>query len=102
VSLGARGDSYYEYLLKQYLFTSKSEPHFWDQYVHAMAGVKKNLIKRTKPDSSGKQLTYIAEYTDARQLKHKMDHLACFAAGTLPSSMWYAVLSLNIDVVFSL
>lgn len=78
VSLGARGDSYYEYLLKQYLFTSKSEPHFWKQYEHAMAGVKKHLVHRTR-DING--LTYLAEFTDNRQLKHKMDHLACFAAG---------------------
>jgi len=79
VSLGARGDSYYEYLLKQYLFTSKTEPHFWNHYEFAIKGIKKNLIKRTGPVGAG--LMYIAEYTDSRQLKHKMDHLACFAAG---------------------
>jgi len=81
VSLGARGDSYYEYLLKQYIFTSKTEPHFWKNYETALDGIKKHLIKRTRNDGNG--LTYVAEFSDNRQLKHKMDHLACFLPGML-------------------
>ena len=85
VSLGARGDSYYEYLLKQWLFTSKTETHFWDHYAFAMKGIKKNLVQRTA-QTKGKSMMYLSEFTDNRQPKHKMDHLACFAAGAL--STW--------------
>ena len=58
VSLGARGDSYYEYLLKQYIFTNKTEPHFWKNYETALDGIKvrvsvpqtRNLVRKRSCD----------------------------------------------------
>ena len=32
ITLGARGDSYYEYLLKQWLLTGKTDPFYLDLY----------------------------------------------------------------------
>lgn len=33
ITLGARGDSYYEYLLKQWLITGKIEDHYLERYL---------------------------------------------------------------------
>lgn len=44
ISLGARGDSYYEYLLKQWLQTGKkANDYLIDDYQEAIAGVIKHL-----------------------------------------------------------
>lgn len=44
ISLGARGDSYYEYLLKQWLQTGKkANDYLIEDYQEAIAGVIKNL-----------------------------------------------------------
>lgn len=56
ITLGARGDSYYEYLLKQWLLTDKKEDVYREMYLEAVAGIQKRLIKKTKGG-----LTYIAE-----------------------------------------
>lgn len=48
VTLGARGDSYYEYLLKQWLITNKTEDSLRQEYVRSMAGVVTRLIQKTK------------------------------------------------------
>lgn len=44
ISLGARGDSYYEYLLKQWLQTGKkTNDYLIEDYMEAIAGVIKHL-----------------------------------------------------------
>jgi hypothetical protein len=45
-SLGARGDSYYEYLLKQWLITGGTEAQYWKEYQLAMQGVQTHLLGR--------------------------------------------------------
>ncbi|KAF9918501.1 mannosyl-oligosaccharide alpha-1,2-mannosidase [Lobosporangium transversale] len=81
IRLGSRGDSYYEYLIKQYLQTSKTQHVFKEMYDHAIAGVKKHLIGRTIPN----HLLFIGEifkYSPSN-LSPKMDHLVCFLGGTM-------------------
>ncbi|PGH07679.1 mannosyl-oligosaccharide alpha-1,2-mannosidase [Blastomyces parvus] len=81
IRLGSRGDSYYEYLIKQYLQTSREEPVYLDMWNEALAGIRKHLITYTKHAS----LTVLAERPNG--LKHelvpKMDHLVCFMPGTI-------------------
>ncbi|KAJ2736260.1 mannosyl-oligosaccharide alpha-1,2-mannosidase [Coemansia sp. Cherry 401B] len=83
ISLGSRGDSYYEYMLKQWLQTRRSEPDLRSEYDAAMAGVKKYLVA-TSPRQN---LTYIGELLRVAgeyvQFSAKMDHLVCFLAGNL-------------------
>ncbi|KAF9948906.1 mannosyl-oligosaccharide alpha-1,2-mannosidase [Mortierella alpina] len=84
IRLGSRGDSYYEYLIKQYLQTSKQEPVYKEMYDHAIVGVKKHLLGRTIP----KRLLFVGEiftYAPAN-LSPKMDHLVCFLGGTMALS----------------
>ncbi|KAJ2807280.1 mannosyl-oligosaccharide alpha-1,2-mannosidase [Coemansia guatemalensis] len=83
ISLGSRGDSYYEYLLKQWLQTRQTEPIFREEYDSAMDGVRKYLATV----SPNQNLTYIGELLRIKsatpKFSPKMDHLACFLAGNL-------------------
>lgn len=80
ITFGAMADSFYEYLLKVWL--QEKNPHsislHRDMYERAMDGVHKLLIQKSSPSG----LTYLADYK-LGTLDHKMDHLACFMAGTL-------------------
>lgn len=79
ITLGARGDSYYEYLLKQWLQSGKSEDWLRDDFVEAMDGVM-SLLKR---ESHPSKLVYIGELLHGQTFSPKMDHLVCFLPGTL-------------------
>lgn len=77
-TLGARADSYYEYLLKQWIQGGKMEDMLLEDYLQAIDGVKKHLVRQTGPNS----LTFIGELSHNR-FNPKMDHLVCFLPGTL-------------------
>lgn len=77
-TLGARADSYYEYLLKQWIQGGKNEKELLEDYLQAVEGIKKNLLRKTTPLG----LTFAGELTHG-QLSPKMDHLVCFLPGTL-------------------
>lgn len=77
-TLGARADSYYEYLLKQWIQGGKTEDNLLEDYLQAMEGVKKHLVKQTGPN----KLTFVGELSHNR-FNPKMDHLVCFLPGTL-------------------
>ncbi|KAK4038745.1 amino acid permease [Parachaetomium inaequale] len=81
IRLGSRGDSYYEYLIKQYLQTNKKEPVYQELWREAMQGVRKHLITYTEPS----QFTIIGERPSGLggDLSPKMDHLVCFMPGTI-------------------
>jgi mannosyl-oligosaccharide alpha-1,2-mannosidase len=72
VSMGALGDSFYEYLLKNWLQSGKADEESRLMYVDAMENAIQKLIQTSKGG-----LTYFAEMKFGR-LEHKMDHLACF------------------------
>eukprot|EP00088_Acartia_fossae_P013416 TRINITY_DN17027_c0_g1_i1.p1 TRINITY_DN17027_c0_g1~~TRINITY_DN17027_c0_g1_i1.p1 ORF type:complete len:618 (-),score=138.72 TRINITY_DN17027_c0_g1_i1:795-2648(-) len=80
ITMGARGDSYYEYLLKQWLQTGKTVDYLEKDYVLAMSGVMTKLAKRTQPNN----LLFIGEIlAGGKEFKPKMDELACFLPGTM-------------------
>ncbi|KAI0012892.1 glycoside hydrolase family 47 protein [Xylariaceae sp. FL0662B] len=81
IRLGSRGDSYYEYLIKQYLQTSKQEPVYLEMWDESLQGVRKHLVTYTEPSG----FTIIGERPDGLQgpLSPKMDHLVCFMPGTI-------------------
>ncbi|CAL8297371.1 unnamed protein product [Gadus morhua 'NCC'] len=72
-TLGARADSYYEYLLKQWIQGGKKEHQFLEDYLQAIEGVKKNLLQKSSPSG----LTFVGELSHG-QFSPKMDHLVCF------------------------
>ncbi|XP_068588533.1 endoplasmic reticulum mannosyl-oligosaccharide 1,2-alpha-mannosidase [Cebidichthys violaceus] len=77
-TLGARADSYYEYLLKQWIQGGKAEDDLLEDYLQAVEGVKKHLVRQTGPS----KLTFVGELSHSR-FNPKMDHLVCFLPGTL-------------------
>ncbi|XP_059893947.1 endoplasmic reticulum mannosyl-oligosaccharide 1,2-alpha-mannosidase isoform X3 [Gadus macrocephalus] len=77
-TLGARTDSYYEYLLKQWIQGGKTEDSLLEDYLHALEGVRKHLLRQSGPS----QLTFVGELSHNR-FNPKMDHLVCFLPGTL-------------------
>ncbi|KAF2480783.1 putative 1,2-alpha-mannosidase [Neohortaea acidophila] len=81
VRLGSRGDSYYEYLIKQYFQTSKEEPVYQAMWNDSLAGIKDHLITYSYPSN----FTLIAERPSGLGggPSAKMDHLVCFMPGTL-------------------
>ncbi|KAJ7109748.1 glycoside hydrolase family 47 protein [Mycena crocata] len=89
--LGSRADSYYEYLLKQYLQTNNTEDVYREMYSDAMDAIHKNLIKK----SVNSNMVYTSELIPERhpngevqvpsswRLTPKQDHLVCFFGGSL-------------------
>ncbi|KAH8382496.1 hypothetical protein KR009_003891 [Drosophila setifemur] len=80
ISLGARGDSYYEYLLKQWIQTGRNDnDNLILDYMQAVDGVLTELMRRTPRD----HWVYIGELINGKDFKPKMDHLTCYLPGTL-------------------
>ncbi|BFG00187.1 mannosyl-oligosaccharide alpha-1-2-mannosidase IA [Drosophila madeirensis] len=75
MSLGALGDSYYEYLLKAWLQSGQTDEEAREMYDEAMVAIMDKMV-RTSPNG----LTYVSDLKFDR-LEHKMDHLACFSGG---------------------
>ncbi|CAF3343668.1 unnamed protein product [Rotaria socialis] len=79
VSFGARGDSYYEYLLKQWLQTGRKRSLFWDDWIESIEGVRKHLWHVAYPE----KFYFVGELIGMSTFSPKMDHLACFLAGNM-------------------
>ena len=79
VSYGGLGDSFYEYLLKQFLLTSKTESFLEEMYLEAIEGLVTKLLYRTN-----NKLSFIGEYNvRSDSIIKEMDHLVCFVPGML-------------------
>ncbi|GMS79885.1 hypothetical protein PENTCL1PPCAC_2060 [Pristionchus entomophagus] len=75
VSLGALGDSFYEYLIKSWIQTSFKDDQAKKMYWDASDAIQRKMIYTSK---SG--LRFAAELKGGRPDK-KMGHLACFCVG---------------------
>ena len=88
-TLGARVDSYYEYLLKGWLHSGKSDDVLLGAYQDAVQAITTQLLARN--DHLGVIYVAEAQVGDGRQGKRgevtsmspKMDHLVCFYPGLL-------------------
>lgn len=78
MSLGALGDSYYEYLLKAWLQSGQTDEEARDMYDEAMLAIMDKMVR-----TSTNGLTYVSDLKFDR-LEHKMDHLACFSGEIQP------------------
>uniref|UniRef100_A0A673JLD1 alpha-1,2-Mannosidase n=1 Tax=Sinocyclocheilus rhinocerous TaxID=307959 RepID=A0A673JLD1_9TELE len=77
VSIGGLGDSFYEYLIKSYLMSDKTDQEAQKMYYSAMEAIETNLVQKSPGG-----LTYVAEWRGGI-LDHKMGHLACFSGGMI-------------------
>mmetsp|Transcript_9909 Transcript_9909/g.14604 ORF Transcript_9909/g.14604 Transcript_9909/m.14604 type:complete len:533 (-) Transcript_9909:126-1724(-) len=86
ISLGARGDSYYEYLLKSWLQSGRTNHKLKDRYLNAVNAIQKHLVQTTKSN----KFVYIAELVGGKgSISRKMDHLVCFLPGVLALGVHY-------------
>ncbi|CAI5451552.1 unnamed protein product [Caenorhabditis angaria] len=76
MSLGALGDSFYEYLIKSYVQTNKTDFQAKKMYWDVSEAIQKHMIRVSKKS----QLTYTVELKHGQE-EHKMGHLACFVPG---------------------
>lgn len=91
VRLGSRGDSYYEYLIKQYVQTNRTENVYRDMWDRSLAGIKRHLVKQStfsKPPyvftaEIIPQMQSLAQQRPAFKLLPKQDHLVCFLPGAM-------------------
>uniref|UniRef100_A0A158P9Q1 alpha-1,2-Mannosidase n=1 Tax=Angiostrongylus cantonensis TaxID=6313 RepID=A0A158P9Q1_ANGCA len=79
ITFGARTDSYYEYLLKQWIQTGKTIDWLLSDYITAMNSMKSKLLKHSEPN----KLAFVGELLQGSTYSPKMDHLVCFLPGTL-------------------
>uniref|UniRef100_A0A7N8XNM3 alpha-1,2-Mannosidase n=1 Tax=Mastacembelus armatus TaxID=205130 RepID=A0A7N8XNM3_9TELE len=77
VSIGGLGDSFYEYLIKSYLMSDKTDDDAKKMYYSALEAIEANLVQKSPGG-----LTYMAEWRGGI-LDHKMGHLACFSGGMI-------------------
>eukprot|EP00020_Sapocribrum_chincoteaguense_P007274 CAMPEP_0170749330 /NCGR_PEP_ID=MMETSP0437-20130122/10339_1 /TAXON_ID=0 /ORGANISM="Sexangularia sp." /LENGTH=731 /DNA_ID=CAMNT_0011088249 /DNA_START=150 /DNA_END=2345 /DNA_ORIENTATION=- len=80
VSYGALGDSFYEYLLKAYVWSGKRFDRLRRMYDETATGAREHLIRKSAGSYPDGNLTFIGEYRNGR-FASRMDHLACFSAG---------------------
>ncbi|XP_055338862.1 endoplasmic reticulum mannosyl-oligosaccharide 1,2-alpha-mannosidase-like [Paramacrobiotus metropolitanus] len=78
ITFGARGDSYYEYLLKQWIQDGKRTDWLRADFLDAVTGAQKHIVRTSVPN----KLVFIGELLGER-FSPKMDALACFFPGTL-------------------
>ncbi|CAO1385966.1 unnamed protein product [Diamesa hyperborea] len=74
-SVGAFGDSFYEYLLKSWIQTGKQDERAHDIAEEALVSIGQHLIRTSKKGSM-----YISSMINDK-LDHTMEHLTCFAGG---------------------
>jgi len=75
VSLGALGDSFYEYLIKSWFLSGKTDNLARKMYDEAMTAIEPALIKKSKGG-----FLYLG-VNNFGSIETKMEHLACFAGG---------------------
>jgi len=75
VSLGALGDSFYEYLIKSWLMSGKKDTMARQMYDDAMQAIDGALVRK-----SNGGFTYLGVHNYG-VVEKKMEHLACFAGG---------------------
>jgi len=90
ITLGARGDSYYEYLLKEWVQSGHTALRPLRMYQQSITGIQTKLLKRSK----GSNLLYVAELEGSVH-KPKMDHLVCFLPGVIALGAQHGAVSVD-------
>ncbi|RKP37885.1 glycoside hydrolase, partial [Dimargaris cristalligena] len=83
ITMGAHGDSYYEYLLKQWIQTRghADQKVYRDMYDASVEGVKRHLVRQTV--STNIALVHHLKSPYKPQFFPKAEHLSCFLPGLL-------------------
>ncbi|XP_054714312.1 endoplasmic reticulum mannosyl-oligosaccharide 1,2-alpha-mannosidase-like [Uloborus diversus] len=98
ITVGARADSYYEYLLKQWVQTGRTIDWLKDDYLEAIDGISKHLVRKSYPN----KYVFVGELLSGRSYSPKMDHLVCYLPGTLALGYHYGMPSSHLRLAFDL
>jgi len=82
LAMGALADSYYEYLLKQWL-QSPEETHHRDAWLAVMDALPSLVVPDPRAEGSGSSKLQLLEMNRQGGLLWKMDHLSCFVPGMI-------------------
>jgi len=72
IRLGSRGDSFYEYLMKQYLQTNRTEKRYREMHDRSMGGVKEWLVKRSRRGEKGDETEGVVYTAELQPRKNRM------------------------------
>ncbi|RGB24792.1 Glycoside Hydrolase Family 47 protein [Rhizophagus diaphanus] len=82
VSFGANGDSFYEYLLKEFILVGDALDKYRRMYIESVESMYKYLIKES-PINDRPELLFLGELSINGYFIGKMGHLSCFVPGLL-------------------
>ncbi|KAI9505470.1 glycoside hydrolase, partial [Coemansia spiralis] len=81
ITFGGQGDSWYEYMLKQYIFSRRSNDQYRRMYEESIDAMKEKMVQRSIYDP---QMYYVGDLdSTAKKFSPKYQHLTCFVPGML-------------------
>ncbi|KAF9922898.1 hypothetical protein FBU30_006973 [Linnemannia zychae] len=87
-SVGGMVDSYYEYLLKEWILLDGKAAKYKDMFQEAVSSIKKYMVMT--PDNGSKDYVILGRVnSDSKSVEADMGHLACFMAGSLAMGSKY-------------
>ncbi|KAJ1962760.1 hypothetical protein GGI12_002459, partial [Dipsacomyces acuminosporus] len=81
ITFGGQGDSWYEYLLKQYIYSHQKNDQYRRMYEESIDAMKEKMVKTSIYDS---EMAYVGDLDSAAdKFNPKFQHLTCFVPGML-------------------
>jgi mannosyl-oligosaccharide alpha-1,2-mannosidase len=86
ITFGAMGDSFYEYLVKYWVLSGKTDARLQRMYVQSMDSALLHAKERL-----GDRRTILLDINQGGHKERKMDHLACFVPGMLALGVHHGI-----------
>ncbi|KAF9924666.1 hypothetical protein FBU30_005410 [Linnemannia zychae] len=87
-TVGGMIDSYYEYLLKEWILLDGKATKFKDMFLEAADSIKKYMVMR--PENGSQDYAVLGQvHSSSKAIDPDMEHLACFMAGSLAMGSKY-------------
>ncbi|KAF9134243.1 hypothetical protein BGW39_007715 [Mortierella sp. 14UC] len=87
-AVGGMVDSYYEYLLKEWILLDGKVPKFREMFESSVDSMKKYMVAR--PDNGSQEYAIFGQTNSAsKSIDFHMEHLACFMSGSLAMGSKY-------------
>ncbi|KAF9950663.1 hypothetical protein BGZ72_007742 [Mortierella alpina] len=87
-TVGGMVDSYYEYLLKEWILLNGAAPKYRTMFETAVNSMEQYMVLR--PDNGSQDYVLFGQvYTNSKAVEADMEHLACFISGSLAMGSKY-------------
>ncbi|KAG0263207.1 hypothetical protein BGZ95_003859 [Linnemannia exigua] len=87
-AVGGMVDSYYEYLLKEWILLDGKVPKFREMFESSVNSMKKYMVSR--PENGSQEYAIFGQTDSAsKNIDNNMEHLACFMSGSLAMGSKY-------------